>query len=147
MFYAGLALAGLSGLALLGLYLLPEPEDPFQLVRHPAEPWLRTVHIFAAPVLVFAVGMLWRSHIQPNLTSGRRNRLSGWSALLCFFAGGVSGYLYQVAVDETVRSAAWTVHVIGSPLLLAAVAGHWLAARRKAREAKNDVPKRKRRAA
>lgn len=140
-FLTAFGLVGLTGLGLLGLYGLPEPEDPFLLVRHPLEPWLRTVHVLTAPILVFAVGILWRSHIRPHLRYAHRNRLSGWSVLLGFTASGISGYLFQVATGEAVRSAAWYMHVVSSVFFLAAVVGHWVAARWVARTARRKLDK------
>ncbi len=69
------ALVGLSGVAYAWMkFMLPEPDDPFTLIRHPLQPWALDLHVLAAPLFMLAVGIILREHILARLTDPRRRR-------------------------------------------------------------------------
>ena len=123
-------LVGGSGLVLLWLREVLRPADEWAVVNHPWQPHVQHLHILAAPLLVFAVAMVWRQHVAPGL-AGRRNGRSrtGWTLALAFAPMVISGALVQVAIDPTWRRAwSWT-HVAASVLFVAATVLHTLARR------------------
>lgn len=90
-------------------------DDPLALVNHPLEPTLQSWHLLTAPLLVFAVGVLWRTHVWGKLVSGNRDRRrTGLLLALLFAPMCMTGYALQVTVHETWRSVwVWT-HVTTS---------------------------------
>ena len=42
---------------------LMEPTDLFSVVNHPWQPTLQHLHVLVAPLMVFAVGLIWKKHI------------------------------------------------------------------------------------
>lgn len=92
-------------------------------------PWLGTaqhLHVLAAPLLVFTLGVLVRGHLWTRLRTGPGGRATGL-ALAVFIAPMVlSGYAVQVAVDAGWRTALSWCHGISAGLFLLAYAGHVL---------------------
>ena len=129
---SSLLVAG-TGLVYGWMRYFATPADPYAVVNHPWQPQLQHLHVLAAPLLVFAAGIIWRQHVwQRWRLGGRRRRRSGLSMMLTLVPMVASGYLLQTAVDEAWRQAWVVVHVAASLLWLAAYAGH-LAAPRLAR--------------
>jgi hypothetical protein len=103
-------------------YLL-DPVDEWAVVNHPWQPHVQHLHVLVAPLLVFAVGILWGGHIQPGLRGGsRRGWVTGVGLLVAFAPMVVSGGLLQVVVDPTWRSVWAGLHLSSSALWL----GAWL---------------------
>lgn len=106
------------------LYLLP-PVDPYAVVHHPLQPAVQHLHVWTAPLLVFAAGLIWRAHAWNHFRLGiRRRRPSGLALFAALAPMVVSGYLIQTAVDEGWRSAWVAVHLTASALWLAGHAAH-----------------------
>src|SRR5690606_20898712 len=103
--------------------------DPFAV----AHPWLAPVqhaHVWVAPLLVFAVGAIWRSHALSGLRLGARARRSSGVALVAAFAPmAASGYLLQTAVDPAWRRIWVALHLGTSALWLVATLVHQVARR------------------
>jgi hypothetical protein len=117
-----------TGLVYGAMRYLMTPPDEWAVVNHPWQPHLQHLHIVAAPLLVFAVGLIWGQHVAERLANGSRGRISG-AALLASFAAMVgSGALIQVAVDPGWRSVWVALHVASSLLWIAALAAHALRA-------------------
>jgi hypothetical protein len=112
---------------------LMSPADEWAIVNHPLQPWVLKLHILAAPVLVFALGLIAARHIVPRLRliPGRRfsGSLSAWTVLLLV----ASGYLIQAVTHApTVTFLGWT-HLGLGVVYGAAAARHALIARRRDR--------------
>ena len=118
-----------SGVLYAWMLYLVEPEDPFALVNHPWQPMTRNVHLLAAPALVFAFGWIFGPHVLHLLRSGSARRRRSGLLLLALLAPLVfSGYLLQVATDETwIAVARWT-HVATGIAYGAAYVSHQAAA-------------------
>lgn len=124
---AALAVGGTGLVYAVFLYLL-EPSDPYAVVNHPWQPVVQHAHVWAAPLLVFAVGLIWREHVWKHFRTGvPARRLSGLTLLGTLVPMVASGYLLQTAVDPTWRKVWLAVHLAASGLWLAGYAGHWVA--------------------
>lgn len=120
-------LVGGTGVVYAVMRYLLESSDPYAVVNHPWQPFVRDLHILLAPVLVFVVGLVWHRHVW----AGWRSRLparrpSGLVLGMMLLPMVVSGYLIQVAVEDAWRLVWVTVHCASSALWLVAYGGHWL---------------------
>ena len=121
-------------------YLL-EPTNEWAVVNHPWQPHIQHFHVLVAPALVFAVGLIWSTHVLSKLRNGRKGRVSGLSLLVGFAPMVVSGYAIQVAVGEGWRLAWVVVHLITSALWIVAFLLHFvrtLIARRRERAEESE---------
>lgn len=85
-----------TGFVYLWMKYALSPAQPWDVVNHPLQPHVLKLHILAAPVMVFAIGMIttrhiWR-HFRENVARGRR---SGLTAALVVVPMVVTGYLIQ----------------------------------------------------
>ena len=113
-----------TGLVYAWMRYLVEPADEWAVVNHPWQPHLQHLHVLAAPTLVFAVGLIWSTHILGKLKNGSTNRVAGLSLMALFLPMAASGYLLQVAVDPNWRRTWVWVHVVSSLLWVAAFVVH-----------------------
>jgi hypothetical protein len=123
--HVAVILVGATGLVYGWMRYLVEPEDEFALSNHPLEPDLKAWHILLAPLLVFAVGTLWRRHVLGRLQSrAPERRRSGICLMALVFLMIASGYLVQTAEDETWRTTWVWIHGVSSCVWLALYALH-----------------------
>ncbi len=125
------AVIGVSGLVYGWMRYFVEPDpDSFSIVNHPWEPQLRNIHLLAAPLLVFACGLVWRAHVWLRIRSKfRARRKTGLTLAVLVAPMIVSGYAIQVATDEFWRDAWIVTHVASSVLWLAIYCVHQFAPR------------------
>jgi hypothetical protein len=90
----------ITGVVYFWMKYLLKTEDPFQVINHPWQPFMLNSHILLAPGLIFAVGLITKSHILKKLDTTKVNRSSGLLALFSFPCMVLSGYLLQVVSDE-----------------------------------------------
>jgi hypothetical protein len=131
LLHSATALVGLSGVAFGWMrYLLPDPEDPFSVVRHPLQPWALDLHVLSAPLFLLAVGVVLKDHILARLGNPRRRRgrRSGAMAALLLLPMVASGYLLQTATSESWRFALLMMHLITGCLFLGTYLVHLVAA-------------------
>jgi len=130
--WMGNGLSLVTGLLLLWvktLYRAPPPVDEFDLggLSHPWQSIAQHLHIWTAPVLVIAIGMLWYAHgvfsLQAGIREGRRTGI-----MLLALAGPMilSGYAIGTSVSELARSIWIWVHLATCALWLFALLGHTL---------------------
>jgi hypothetical protein len=103
---AVLAVGG-TGLVYAWMRYLCEPEDELALVHHPLEPAFQHAHLWSAPLLVFALGLVWSSHVWPRVCSSFPKRRR--TGLLLFALAGpmiLSGVWVQLAERELPRELA-----------------------------------------
>ena len=131
LLYLANALVGGTGLVYAWMIYFLEPEGEFAIVNHPWQPHLQHLHIVLAPLLVFAIGHLWYQHAWLFLKSGvQPGRKSGISLLAMALPMVLSGYLIQVVMDDSWRSAWVIVHLATSALWLLAFLAHLFTHRR-----------------
>jgi len=102
------------------------PSDEWAVVNHPWQPHVQHLHVLVAPLLVFAVGVIWRRHVVKRFANGREGRVSGLGLLVGFCPMVASGYLIQIAVEPGWRTAWIGVHLATSTLWVAAFLIHQL---------------------
>jgi len=138
---ANLAVGG-TGLVYAWMAYLAKPADEWAVVHHPWQPQVQHLHVLTAPLLIFAIGLIWASHVGRRWTAeGCENRHSGTMLALLFPAMAASGYLLQVSVDDHWRLAWTVVHVGASLVWIAGFAAHWLIGWRRGRTAEGDAPR------
>ncbi len=130
---ANFAVCG-SGLVYAWMRYLTEPADEWAVVNHPWQPHVQHLHVLAAPLLVFAVGLIWSSHIIEKARNGRTNRIAGVGLIALFAPMAASGYLLQVAVDPGWRGTWMWVHLISSLLWVVVFLAHQAQALRRGGE-------------
>lgn len=113
--------------------ITPVEDDPYSIavVHHPWQPDVKNLHVLCAPLLVFAIGVIWPDHVWKRIKSGfpGRRRIGLLLALLAV-PMIASGYLLQTSVDETWnRVWVWT-HGVSSVLWIVAFVGHQISRRR-----------------
>ena len=82
-------LVGGGGLVYAWMRYFVRPDDPFAVVNHPWQPDVQHLHVVAAPLLVFALGLIWQSHVRASLRLGilRRPKSNTLPCAHCSTAG------------------------------------------------------------
>lgn len=105
-------------------YLMDSP-DEWAVVNHPWQPHMQHLHVLAAPLLVFAGGLIWRHHVLKRLRDQETDgRMSGLALVFQAAPMVMSGYLIQVSVSEFWRSVWVGVHLAFSALWIVTVMAH-----------------------
>lgn len=130
--HAATLAVGVTGVVYAWMRYFATPADPFAVVNHPWQPFVLHAHVVTAPLLVFAVGMIWRAHVWERVRSGfkarRRTGILLFALVLPMIA---SGYLLQVAEGERAREVWLVVHVATSALWVLGYPAHQLSPRRR----------------
>lgn len=123
-------LTGVTGLVYWWMDRFMEPVGEFAVINHPLQPWVLKAHIVVAPLLVFAVGVIWTSHIWKHVrTSVRRARKSGLVTLALIAPMVLSGYLIQAVTTPWLLTVLAWIHLVGGGAYLVLLAGHKVAVR------------------
>jgi len=123
-------LVGGGGLVYAWMRYLVRPEDPFAVVNHPWQPQVQHLHVLAAPLLVFAIGLVWKTHAWPGVRLRAAARRRSGLALVATAAPMIaSGYLLQTATDPSWRQAWLVIHLAASALWLGGYLAHQLSSR------------------
>ncbi len=118
---------GITGVGFFWTKYLVEAPEPWAVVNHPLEPWLLKLHIVAAPVFVFAVGMIATRHILVHIRSRvRQGRRSGLALVGLLLPMAGTGYLIQVVSLEAWIVPLAVVHIVTGAVFLLAIGAHWL---------------------
>ncbi len=106
-------LVGGTGLIFLVMAWLMTSDDEWAVVNHPWQPTVQHLHVLTAPLLVFAIGLIWRSHLSHRLRSLRKVLTnSGAMILALFLPMAASGYLLQISSEPLWRDVWAWVHAI-----------------------------------
>jgi hypothetical protein len=105
--HLGWSLTALSGLVYGALKYFVTNPDPDSRLSHPWQPAVLAVHVLAAPVAVFGLGLLFRRHALTQFSSGERDRRrTGTVMTLLAIPLVLSGYVVQVMTGDAARR--WT---------------------------------------
>jgi hypothetical protein len=119
-------LTGVTGLVYWWMKNMMRPLDEFAVINHPLQPWMLKAHIVAAPVMVFAVGLIaaghiWKQYKRP-VSSGR---ISGLVSMWVLGPLIMTGYVIQVVTHVGwLEALAWAHLGTGSLYLLGLFAHH-----------------------
>ncbi|MCA8977742.1 MAG: hypothetical protein KDC98_23660 [Planctomycetes bacterium] len=120
------AVAATGGVYAVMAYCMT-PDDPMDIVNHPWQPAVLHWHVLAAPLWLFALGVLWQSHVWPKLRSAARaRRRTGITLLASSLPMAMSGYLLQTSVDPWWRQLWVVLHVATSICWLVVLTWHVL---------------------
>lgn len=101
-----------GGLVWGWLRVFGEPSDEFSAYAHPSEPWLRDSHVLLAPLVLFLIGLVWRSHVWGRIQAGVvERRRTGIALMVLLPPLSLSGYGLQVAAEETWRGVWLWMHL------------------------------------
>ncbi len=118
-------LVGGTGLVYFVMLYFMQPADEFAVVNHPWQPHVQHLHVLFAPLLVFATGLIWRTHFWAKYKSGRpARRFSGLELGLSFVPMTASGYLLQISVEASWRTVWGWVHLVTGLLWIAGYLVH-----------------------
>ena len=113
-------------------------DDPFTAINHPLQPWAMKAHLLAAPLFVFALGLIFKDHVVAKYRNGspKPARGSGVLILAAFLPATVTGYVLPLIASGDPRDAIAWAHIGFGVALLALYAGHLLVvpARRETKE-------------
>jgi len=122
----GTAATTVSGVVYWWMKNMLAPLDPWAVIHHPLEPAMLKVHILAAPVLVFGVGLIAADHIWPHFRQRVRGaRRSGILTMAVVAPMVVSGYLIQVITDPRWLTAVVWLHVATGAAFAVGLATHY----------------------
>lgn len=118
-------ITGTTGIVLGWMEWAMTPPDPWAVVNHPLQPVVLKVHILAAPLLVFSVGLIALRHVWTHFRSrmpwARRTGLT--TALMVAPMVG-TGYLIQVLTAPGWLVAMAIAHVVLGLVYLAGLMLH-----------------------
>ena len=121
------AAVGLTGLVYAWMRYAMEPSDPYAVVAHPAQPLVQHLHVWTAPLAIFALGLIWQRHAWKHWREGKRDgRPTGVTLLATAVPMITSGYFLQTAVSPTSRTVWIVVHLAAAALWIAGYVGHAL---------------------
>jgi len=122
-------LTGLTGLIYWWMDEFLQPLDEFAIINHPLQPWLIKAHIIVAPVLVFALGVIWMNHIWKHIRISMQGaRKSGLLTVALIAPMVFSGYLIQAVINPTLLTALVWIHIGGGLVYLLGLLCHKLSA-------------------
>ena len=125
MLWGSSILVGATGIVLGVMKYFMAAADPYAVVNHPLQPVMLKIHIVSAPLLVFAIGIVFVNHIWEQWRSGLvRGRISGLWTLLTFAPMVFSGYLIQSVTHEGWLLAMVTVHLVSATAFLIGIVAH-----------------------
>ena len=127
--HLGALLTGLSGLVYGWMRYFGKVQGEFGIEPHPLQGLVQHLHVLAAPLLLFALGMTVRGHLYTKLRTGAlEGRRTGMGLGFLILPMVVSGYLVQVATSPAWRLTFAWVHGVASLFFLIGYLGHGLRA-------------------
>lgn len=120
LLWLSVAACGGSGAVYGWMKHLMRSGDAYAVVNHPWQPFFLKLHVATAPVLVFALGLVFSKHIWGRFRSGDgTGRRTGTAMLATALPMVATGYAVQVVAD------AWWLRALG--LLHLALGSVWTA--------------------
>jgi hypothetical protein len=125
--HAAVLAAAATGLVLLWTrYVAPpgEESDPPAI-----DATAQHLHVLLVPLVVFAFGVLWPTHVLPHLRASDRLQVTGLLLLLVGLLMVATGYGLQVATDDLGSAVLGWAHAASGTAWLAIFAVHCVRAR------------------
>jgi hypothetical protein len=123
--HIGWSLTALSGLVYGVLKYFVTSPDPDSRLSHPWQPSVLALHLLAAPVAVFSLGLLFRRHALARIWAGEREgRRTGVSMAQLAVPLALSGYLLQALTGDAARRWTGWLHALAGLLFAVAYAAH-----------------------
>jgi hypothetical protein len=123
--HIGWSLTALSGLAYGVLKYFVTSPDPDSRLSHPWRSAVLALHLLAAPVAVFGLGLLFRRHALARISTGERDgRHSGVWMTCIAIPLALSGYAVQALTGDAERRWTGWLHAGAGLLFAAAYAVH-----------------------
>ena len=118
-------MTGVTGLVYWWMDHMMEPVSEWAVINHPLQPLMLKTHIVAAPLLVFAVGLIATDHIWKHFRDPARfARRSGVTMLGVLAPMVFSGYLIQAVTHTLVLGMLVWIHVGTGVFYLVGLAAH-----------------------
>ena len=144
LLWGSTTVVSLTGFVYAWMKYLMTPEGPYAVVNHPLQPWVLKAHIVTAPLLVFAVGLVFMRHIWEQWRSGlRRGRASGLFTFLTLVPMVLTGYLVQTVTHggwlwwlAAIHLVTGTAYALGFAAHQGVIQARHVLARRRARRMK-----------
>jgi len=126
LLHAGTWLAAASGGVYFWMKYMMEGRDPFSALHHPWQPQMLALHVLAVPILVFALGLIARSHVVEGYRDKRPHpaRFSGSMTVLPALPMIATGYLIQVVTGPAARQGLVIAHLLAGGLFALLFAAH-----------------------
>ena len=141
LFWVSTAATTVSGLVYFWMKYFLVASDPWAVANHPLQPLMLKLHILAAPVMLFAVGLIWTDHIWRHIRSGLpRGRRTGVLSAAVFGPLVLSGYLIQAVTAASLLAVVTWGHIGLGVACGAGVVLHQQAVRRRRRVRKGELP-------
>ena len=128
--HLSIALTALTGIIFAWMKYAMKSDDPFAVANHPLQPHMLSVHVLIAPALVFVLGWTYANHMAPRLMLGEtRRRFSGLASMFLMAPMIASGYLLQIATNDSIRKAMAAAHWITSAVFVVGYTAHLVSRR------------------
>jgi hypothetical protein len=126
LLHAGTWLAAASGAVYFWMKYMMQGSDPFSALHHPWQPQMLALHVLAAPILVFALGLIARGHVVEGYREEKPHpaRLSGVATVLPALPMIATGYLIQVVAGPGIRRSLVMTHLLTGGLFALLFAAH-----------------------
>ncbi len=128
--HLSLALTAATGIVFAVMKYFLESSDEFAVVNHPLQPHMLAAHVVISPLALFVLGWTFSNHMLPKYRFSDESRKSGTASMLLIVPMTLSGYLLQIATNDTVRQSMAVVHWIASGLFVIGYVGHLIIGRR-----------------
>ncbi|HJQ97118.1 MAG TPA: hypothetical protein VJ826_02335 [Candidatus Polarisedimenticolaceae bacterium] len=136
LLWSSTAAVALTGIVFGWMKYFLTGDDPYSAIHHPLQPLVLKLHVLTAPVLVFALGVVYTRHVVRQWRSGRaRGRPSGVGIVATLLPMVLSGYLIQTISSESWLFRVAMVHLAASLVYLGTLGAHQVAAWRQSRRA------------
>jgi hypothetical protein len=120
-------LVGLSGIAYGVMKYFLAGADPDSRVGHPWQQPMLKVHVLTAPLLIFALGLVFSVHALQRLKSGEdTGRWSGVGLLALASPLVLTGPLIQILTGDAARQWTGWIHAVLGVAYVLAYAAHLL---------------------
>jgi hypothetical protein len=132
LLWCSTAAVALTGIVFGWMKYVLVSDDPYAVIHHPLQPAVLKLHVLSAPILVFALGVVYTRHVVRQWRSGRaRGRPSGIGLVTTLLPMVLSGYLIQTVSSESWLFCVAMIHIAASLLYLAVLVVHQVAAWRR----------------